>query len=402
MSAPVLVIHGVANRSEPEFVARVRQLAEDVGRDPASLIPVYWGDLGARTDGLADTIPSMAATGVRAVAEAAGDGIDAEWAMSLLAASNGGGVAVRGTADDAEARASVAADAFVARAPAPAAAGAGGEAAVRSDATSDDEVRQAVIDEWTDTTYLKAIAHEDVLRELGAAAAEAAGAGDGTAGADDGAAVRGLHLPHVNVRERIHDAVHALDRAVGAVLGEVGGRVNTFLRTELGPHIGEFLGDIIVYHAHRADIHARVRAALAAHAPDQGTPDRPVSILGHSLGGVIAFDLAVAADPPLSIDHLVTFGSQSPLLHVVDPRVPMVPAFVPPTPSPLPATIGRWTNLWEPRDPLAFIAAKVFVLASGKPPTDVAVASLVSSGLWTHSSYWGLAELADVVRADVP
>lgn len=388
MTEPVLVIHGVANRSKAEFAARVEQLAADAGRDPASLIPVYWGDLGAKTGGIADAIPELGAAAVSAIG---GTGVeDALWAAAVLTAPGDDVAGVRGV--DSNARANIAAEAFMASVPAPA------EVAVLSGEEQDAELKQAVAEAWMTTTYLKAVTRADLLRELGVAVAEAAGATEAS-GAE---AVRDLTLPRLQVRKRISDAVHAIDRAVGAVLGEVGGRLNTFLRTELGPHIGEFLGDVIVYHAHRPAIQNRVREALAVHAPEHGTPDRPISVLGHSLGGVIAFDLAVGADSPLWIDHLVTFGSQSPLLHVVDPREPVVAPFVHPTPSKLPTTIKRWTNLWEPRDPLAFIAAKVFVLASEQPPTDRAVASLASSGLWTHSSYWALPELAEVVHDAVP
>jgi hypothetical protein len=121
-------------------------------------------------------------------------------------------------------------------------------------------------------------------------------------------------------------------------------------------------------------------------------------MVGHSLGGVIAFDLAVAGERPLWTNGLVTFGSQSPFFHVLDPRGDLA-AFRPGQPVTLPPTIPCWTNLWEPLDILAFIAGKVFRLATGEPPTDQEVPHRGSFGLWTHSSYWIVPELADAIRA---
>jgi hypothetical protein len=51
---------------------------------------------------------------------------------------------------------------------------------------------------------------------------------------------------------------------------------------------------------------------MGALAPaGYGTIDRPIKAIGHSLGGVILFDLAVSTSgPPIWLSHLVTLGSQ--------------------------------------------------------------------------------------------
>jgi hypothetical protein len=118
--------------------------------------------------------------------------------------------------------------------------------------------------------------------------------------------------------------------------------------------------------------------------------------MAHSLGGVIAVDMATN-DEPLWIRRLITFGSQPSYFHVCDPRGGALEPYTG-TPIQLPKSIGAWTNLWEPLDPLAFVAARVFRLHDGSLPKDKKVPHLASSGLWTHSDYWALADVVGMVR----
>lgn len=386
MCDPALVIHGVANRDGKQFDTTVKRLAIDSGRDPASLVPVFWGDLGAAIDGLADTIPGAPPIAVRATVDGPRPA-DVELAVGLL--GDPAQAHVR-TAGGGTARAHIVGDGFEKRAQYSA-------GAVRGTETTK-SLRASLEEAWLQTKWLSGVPDEDLLRELGAAIAEAAGLDD------DGAEGRGSQVrgrPLRDAHDVIKRIVNGMDHAVGAILGHVGSSFNHFLRETFAPKVGNFLGDVLVYQRHREKIQARVRDKLKDQSdrfPGLGTAERPVAVLGHSLGGVIAFDLATSITESLSVSHLITFGSQSPFLHILDPRLPVVATYVPGRPSTLPDTINAWTNLWEPRDPLAFIAAKVFVMASGTPPTDIAVGSLASSGLWTHSSYWALAELAEVIR----
>jgi hypothetical protein len=205
-------------------------------------------------------------------------------------------------------------------------------------------------------------------------------------------------VPAADPQALLPAVVRGLDHAVGDILDALGGALNRALREQFAPLIGEFVGDVLVYEGdRRAAIQGRLRQAV----DDAGLTGRPVDIVAHSLGGVIAFDLGAAQDDPLAIGRFITFGGQSPLFHVLDPEATVVAPYVSPTPSELPATIGAWTNLWEPRDPLAFIAAKVFVLASGASPDDRAVNAPASAGLITHTAYWALPGLAAAIRDEL-
>jgi len=365
MSRTVAVIHGVANRDRAAFEALVGRLMSAVGTD-APVIPVFWGDLGAVTDGLDAAIPDA---GVRAGLAPR----DPETGLSMLEP---------GPVPASAERARTVADGF--------------RDAVAADvrATDAEDGERAIVESWPALDHLARVGDEEVLREVGRAVAEATALSADAAVAEGQFEVR-ISLP--DPREAVKRALQAIDHAVGAVLGAVGEEVNTAMRRGVSPGVGRFLGDVLVYQRNRAEIQARVRETLAAVDPGLGSREQPLDVFGHSLGGVIAFDLAAATEPPLWIDRLLTFGSQSAFLHVLDPRGAPLQAFTG-APVPLGPSIGRWVNLWEPLDPLAFVASRVFRLASGALPQDRAIEHLASYGLWTHSAYWAASDLIATAR----
>ncbi|MFG2320276.1 hypothetical protein [Streptomyces tendae] len=173
----------------------------------------------------------------------------------------------------------------------------------------------------------------------------------------------------------------------GAAVEAVAGRLNHLLRSRLGPATTRFLGDVLVYQRHRAKIHARVREAIDAVDPALGRgPDRPVRVVAHSLGGVVAVNMATAS-APLWTSSLLTFGSQAAFFHVCDPRGGQLAPYAGGQGVTLPPSLSRWTNLWEPLNMLAFAASTVFRLHDGSTPVDVSLPHSASDGLWTHSAY---------------
>ena len=75
------------------------------------------------------------------------------------------------------------------------------------------------------------------------------------------------------------------------------------LRNRVMPAMSLFLGDVLSWFRNREEILNRVHDAVEA----AGT-DGPLVLLGHSLGGVIAFEYCAAAGR--NIDLLATVGSQ--------------------------------------------------------------------------------------------
>lgn len=391
MGDPVFVIHGIGTRDQARFDAVLAGLTVATGgRWP--LVGVYWGDLGVDVSHLGYTVPAWPPPGLAATGEQVGeqpgvadlfarppeappvDGAELRGAArSRVPAEVAAGVAVAFT------RATLAADTVEVR------AGEGWE----------EEVLRVLDERWPMTRWLRLVDEPEMLGAIGTAVAGALA----DAGVDlvepDAAEMRDRDAAAGFVRRRIAD----IDLLVGTVMNAAAGRVNAYLRTELGPVVHRFLGDTLVYQRDRSRIHDRVRAVVAEHGAGLGQdPRRPVQIIGHSFGGVIAVDLAVDENP-MWIHSLVTIGAQASLFHVTDPRSPRLSAFrADDGPVRLPPSLRRWTNLWEPMDVLAFVAARVFALADGSAPSDVPVAHRASHGLWTHSAYWDTTELLDVMN----
>lgn len=392
MTTPVFVIHGIGARNRLAFTDQ----ATDLGRRAGfTAHPLYWGDLGAHSAFVELTIPGGAG-------EVRDEPTDADDGVPAIAAFLAGGSGVTDETRDAGLPPEVLA----------AALGTLAESEVRDVPASDAAaVETALREAWPTTTWLATVEDPVLLAAVGAALTRpltepAVPIAGGTAsGADDGdeirdggdggdGEVRGLGIGGF-VRRRLDD----LDRVVGAAFGAAAGRVNTHFRSTLGPRLSEVLGDVLVYQRHRQEIQARVHAMIAEVDPALGRDaEHPVDVVAHSLGGVIAVDMATT-DEPLWIRTLVTFGSQSPFFHVCDPRGGELKPYDGTGLVQLPPSLAAWTNLWEPLDVVAFIAARIFQLHDGSSPIDRAVPHLASSGLWTHSAYWDLAPVAEDIAA---
>ncbi|MFF4403187.1 hypothetical protein [Streptomyces sp. NPDC001404] len=389
MEDPVFVIHGVGNRDEEGFARTVAQLRTATG---LGLVPVYWGDLGAddRYVDLALPLRRPAAdSGLRDDAEAPAEPETAAVLESLL-----GTPALR----DAKEPPPALEDALR--------TGLEEEPEEESEEEKDDGLRGGrgpdaddILAEltglWPETRWLSRVDDPGLLRAAGTALAAAVreeasdDSWDGLRGPDDGEGrLRAL------LRRRLRD----LDRVAGAAVEAVAGRVNHQLRRHYGPGATRFLGDVLVYQRHREAIHARVRERIGAVDPELGRgPERPVRVVAHSLGGVIAVDMATAGSP-LWTSSLITFGSQPAYFHLCDPRGGQLSPYADEQSVNLPRSLARWTNLWQPLDPLAFTASRVFRLADGTSPVDVPLSHAAGAGLWTHSVYWRLPEVAEAVR----
>lgn len=335
---PVFVIHGVNVRGEAEFGKLVQQFNGLVG-NAWRFIPIYWGDLGGNDKGIEATIPRS---------KVDQDGLDA---AALLAGS--------GTRADIADIAAAAAASRVAASP--------------STRAGTEDIYAAVREEWRQADTLRLIQDPALAAEIGEAIGEAiASAEDGTMG------VRS------DTRGIASGVVNAFNRVVRAIIARVLKRLNESLRLQFGPTLARFLGDVFVYRETKTAIEKRVVDALTKEGA--GTAANPATVLGHSYGGVIAFTMATRKDNPIHMRRFVTFGSQSAFFHVIQP-IGLVPEFLG-KPVPVPATIGSWLNVWEPLDPLAFLAQKVFVLASGGSLEDRALPHDPDGGFWTHSAYW--------------
>ncbi|MCX7790368.1 MAG: alpha/beta hydrolase [Chloroflexaceae bacterium] len=141
-----------------------------------------------------------------------------------------------------------------------------------------------------------------------------------------------------------------------------------------------FSGDILRYWREGARIRGFVRDRIIAAPP-------PVYLLGHSLGGIICFDLLCLENLSERVAGLITIGSQAPLLYELDVLAGL------PFGAPLPGHFPRrWLNLFDQRDLLSFVGAGLFpgqvedVEVDNRQPFPNA-----------HISYWSNARLWDAV-----
>jgi hypothetical protein len=404
VTSPVFVIHGVGNRDRRAFEDRVAGLREATGHR-WDMKAVYWGDLGADDRWVDLTVPSFEE---RSRAEAGGvypvrdggqrratfRGETAAVASALLVASGpaaSGGAMVRDDLDQGRLE-----FVMVGAAKGLAAHPAGGaKVSEDGDAAQVAAVKGAIAEYWESTLWLCQVSDPLLLEQIGSAVASP------LADPEVAGLVAGQEVREVDIRAYVKRRLADLDRVVGASIGVAAGRVNTYLRTEQGPGMTRFLGDVLVYQRKQEQIHERVWTIVGEVDPELGRdPEHPVRVVGHSLGGVIAVDMATAQQP-LWTSSLITLGSQSPLFHVCDPRGGQLMPFNGAHLVQLPRSLGVWTNLWEPMDVFAFIAATVFRMHDGSAPIDLPVAHLVSSGLWTHSAYWQLPQVLSIIEKEL-
>lgn len=192
------------------------------------------------------------------------------------------------------------------------------------------------------------------------------------------------------------------DDARSRVRGYLGDRFQQ-ARLWLAKQTLPFMADIIVYqsHSYRRKIHQRVREVIERELGEgAGSARRPVKLIAHSLGGVVAFDMACAPEKPLHLEAFVTLGSQPGFFHLLDPREGL--STYEGEPITLPPTIGRWTNIWDEYDVLSTSSAEVFRLHDGGSPVDLHVRgtrSRLRGGVFlrSHMTYFRNQDTANAI-----
>lgn len=391
MAEPILIVHGVANHESTSFLQSVDELKEHLGQQ-WELIPVFWGDLGGVSDDINDCLPILKDKwGVRSEslseevtltrAEVGGGQIPEEVRINLIAAAASPyqGETVRS----------------------------------ESDSSENDMVVDAIREELPNTKVLQYIDDPAILQSLGetirGVVEATADAGSYTSPeapkyevrSSQGSEVRGFVDPLFNA---VKTVIRSVDDMLGRFLGDRLGQVNQTIRGSVAGSFAGFCGDILVYQRNQLKIQKRIWDALEKHGQGYGTREKPVHAIAHSLGGVIVFDTAVEPNPEgkqLWLKSFTTFGSQAAFFHIIDPR-PSLTKYRHNEPVPLPSTIGRWVNLWDTFDFLAFTAGTVFLLHDNSKPVDIAVQTSLSEFAgergWTHSVYWKSEELKNALK----
>lgn len=197
----------------------------------------------------------------------------------------------------------------------------------------------------------------------------------------------------------VGDAIQAIGEAIQSAPRAVDEGLRSILRAGVSDSFVPYLGDIIVYQGMREQFHRAIRSFVP---PGYGTATRPIKAIGHSLGGVMLFDLAVSTNgPPVWMD-LVTLGSQASFFHLQHRRSDSVREYAGQAVG-LPPMIRSWTNVLDDDDWLSFAVAPIFRLSNGESPKDRWVDNTEGAysdvfTLAAHTTYWENPAVHAIVR----
>ena len=160
-----------------------------------------------------------------------------------------------------------------------------------------------------------------------------------------------------------------LSRIVSAI-PSVGSSVAVGLaRKKLNATVTKFAGDAFVYLARRGAAEAPgkiveiVLSELHAASAAKTDGDDKLIVIAHSFGGEIVYDILTKFDPGLSIDVLITVGSQVGLFEEMKLYLAsddMYPDDAGHAKVPMPSNLKRWLNVFDPNDVLSFLAEPIF------------------------------------------
>lgn len=360
---PLVFVHGVSNRDSPAY--RENRFARDaffrshvlpslgVNADKILILDPYWGDAGAKfrwnnaslpqeTDeieafgGTLTTAAGLGAEILLSTTPDAGDiavvakrslpeAVDVAWSSALLSVDNE-------TTAAKLAQSHRRAAAYAAANPNP---------TWLKDATSGNFLD--LLDHYVTTEFTSSMG----------ASAEPGGPKYESFGFDD-------------IQQNLREGLSRIANAAGALSGSA---LTALRRTKIHLAASLFLGDIFQYLNTRGTnvapgpIVQKVLAAFVAAREQVSIDDPKLVIVGHSLGGVITYDILTYFAPALEVDVFVTVGSQVALFEEMS-LYKASKAGVPPNPPteklPRPENIKRWLNVLCNNDVFSFQALGVF------------------------------------------
>ena len=136
-------------------------------------------------------------------------------------------------------------------------------------------------------------------------------------------------------------------------------------------HLGaaQFLGDVFQYLNKRGNKDApgaiveKIVGAFRAARDARSPGDPKLFVVGHSLGGVITYDILTHFDPSIEVDVLITVGSQVALFEEMALYRASQPELAPNPATdrvPRPPNVKRWLNVVDPNDVFSFRAEGIF------------------------------------------
>jgi hypothetical protein len=136
-------------------------------------------------------------------------------------------------------------------------------------------------------------------------------------------------------------------------------------RGGLNDRIGRFLGDIFTYLQDQGPTRQMIRQEIIGKLQEGTARGDKLVAVGHSMGGVILYDLLSDPAKPLGnirVDLLVTVGSQVGVFEEMKLYRSSSPAFSAASKNRVPAlpNVSRWLNVYDPVDMLGFRCSPIF------------------------------------------
>lgn len=162
------------------------------------------------------------------------------------------------------------------------------------------------------------------------------------------------------ILDSLKEGVSRLFNAAPDATTEVAGRL---LRKKLNATITRFAGDAFVYLANRGTVDnpgpivSTVLADLQKASAISKAEGEPLVVIAHSFGGEIVYDILTYFDPGISVDCLITVGSQVGLFEEMK-LYKVSSSTLPPNPPVgrvvRPASLKRWLNVFDTNDILSY------------------------------------------------
>lgn len=154
-------------------------------------------------------------------------------------------------------------------------------------------------------------------------------------------------------------------------------------RNEFTNKILAIPGDILLYQTRGEEIRQLIQKTIEEAEP-------PVVLLTHSLGGVASIDLLIKQHLT-KVALLVTVGSQAPILYEINSLHSLQHG------KPLPKHFPKWLNIYDMRDFLSYVGAKVF-------PSKVKDVEVNNKQPFprSHDAYWENQETWKAIIEELP
>lgn len=159
----------------------------------------------------------------------------------------------------------------------------------------------------------------------------------------------------------------SIDRWLRAPINDFSSTLTSIARSSVHASAARFLGDIFVYLDRRGDAASpgpivQTVAQSLHEAQDSLGSNESLAVIGHSLGGVVAYDVLTHFAKDVRVDAFISVGSQVALFEEIkcfrasDPLIPNTHTAKVPKPD----NVVRWLNVYDRNDVFSFLASPVF------------------------------------------